>query len=137
MPVLTRWYIKASFVFLLASLFLGLWLAAAPLADLPTAGISPLFFHFFLVGWVTQIIFGVAYWMLPKFSRQQPHRSETLAWTVFWLLNLGLGLRGLAEPNASQAPGGFWGWMLVLSALLQWLAGLGFVVNTWGRVKGR
>src|SRR3990172_6020443 len=134
MPLLTRWYIKASFVYLLAAFGLGLWLAAAPGLNLPTVGISPLFFHFFLVGWVTQLIFGIAYWMLPKFSRQRPHRSETLAWAVFVLLNVGLLLRGLAEPRITADGSSFWAWTLLLSALLQWLASLGFVVNTWARV---
>ena len=137
MPLLTRWYIKASFVYLLAAFGLGLWLAAAPGLSLPTVGISPLFFHFFLVGWVTQLIFGIAYWMLPKFSRQRPHRSETLARAVFVLLNTGLLLRGLAEPRITADGSSFCAWTLLLSALLQWLACLGFVVNTWARVKER
>jgi hypothetical protein len=30
-----------------------------------------------------------------------------------------------------------WQWALVTSALLQWLAGLFFVANTWTRIKER
>ena len=137
MPTLTRLYIKTSFIYLTLAFLLGVWLAAAPLWDLPGAGVSPLFFHFFLVGWVTQIIFGIAYWMLPKYSRENPRRSETLAQAVFWMLNLGLVLRGVVEPIIPHIPNKSFGWLLVVSALLQWLAGLGFVINTWSRVKER
>jgi hypothetical protein len=30
-----------------------------------------------------------------------------------------------------------WAWMLAASAAFQWLAGILFVINTWGRVKER
>ncbi|KAA3644208.1 MAG: hypothetical protein DWQ07_19055 [Chloroflexi bacterium] len=137
MPVLTRWFIKASFLYLVLAFLLGLWLPAASLWGLSSAGVSPVFFHFFLVGWVTQIIFGVAYWMLPKYTRENPRRNETLAWAVFWMLNLGLVLRGILEPIISSGSSAIIGWLLVLSAFLQWLGGMGFVFNTWGRVKER
>lgn len=56
---------------------------------------------------------------------------------VFWLLNLGLVLRLVGEPAQVLNPSNIWGWMLATSALLQWLAGVLFVINTWGRVKER
>jgi cbb3-type cytochrome oxidase subunit 1 len=99
--------------------------------------LGPVYFHMFLVGWVTQLVFGIVYWMFPKFSLDQPRRSERLGWWVFWLLNIGLGLRVIAEPLNSTQPATAWGWLLVLSAVLQWLAGMGFVVNSWGRVKAK
>ena len=137
MPTLTRWFIKSSLVFFVLALLAGLLLAANVLWDLPPvfAALGPVYFHLFLVGWVTQLIFGVVYWMFPKYSLGKPHGNEQLAWAVFWLLNLGLLLRVLGEPLNTLRPGGAWGWLLALSALLQWIAGLGFVFNTWGRVK--
>jgi hypothetical protein len=36
-----------------------------------------------------------------------------------------------------MSPAALWIWLLAASALLQWLAGVGFVANTWGRVKER
>jgi heme/copper-type cytochrome/quinol oxidase subunit 1 len=99
--------------------------------------LAPIYFHAFLVGWVTQLIFGVAYWMFPKHSKEQPRGSEPLAWATFWLLNLGLLLRVAIEPLHSQSPDRWLGWLLALSALMQWLAGMSFIVNTWPRVKER
>lgn len=133
MPTVTRWFIKTSLAYLAASLALAVWLAAGS----AYAGLSQVFFHFFLVGWVTQMIIGVAYWFFPKYSADQPRRSESLGWVVFWLLNAGLLLRGLAEPLFTQQQEALWSLALVASAILQWLAGLLFVLNTWGRVKER
>ncbi len=137
MPLLSRTFIKAALIYFLAALVMGVMLAARSLVSLPAAigGLSPVYFHLFMVGWVTQLIFGIAYWMFPKYSRERPRGSESLAWAVFFLLNGGLLLRALSEPMNALHPQTMWGWLLALSAVLQWLAGLAFVVNTWGRVK--
>jgi heme/copper-type cytochrome/quinol oxidase subunit 1 len=139
MPELTRWFIKASLLFFVAALLLGLGMAANNLLELPPVflALGPVYFHVFLVGWVTQLIFGVVFWMFPKQSLERPRGSERLAWATFWLLNGGLVLRIIAEPYQALNPGGGLGWLLAVSALAQWAAGLIFVANTWGRVKER
>lgn len=138
MFILSRWFIKSSLVWFVLALLAGLLLAADALWDLPAffRVLSPVYFHLFLVGWITQLIFGVVYWMFPKASLEKPRGNEQIAWATFWLLNAGLVLRVIAEPlNALSSPGAFWGWLLATSALLQWIAGLLFVGNTWVRVK--
>lgn len=137
MPLLTRWFIKTSLLYLIISLGIAVWIATEAVGAQYTGGLSAVFFHFFLVGWVTQIIIGIAYWFLPKYSRERPRRSERMAWAVYWLLNIGLILRGMAEPNFIERQDQYWGYLLVLSAIFQWLAGLFFVINSWGRVKER
>jgi cbb3-type cytochrome oxidase subunit 1 len=137
MPTLTRWFIKTALAYFVLSLFAGFVLASQAVFDLrrlPT-GFTPTYFHMLMVGWVTQLILGVVYWMFPKFTKEQPRGNETLGWTVYALLNIGLVLRFLIEPFSPA--GTIWGWGLVLSAFLQWLAGLMFVANTWTRVKER
>jgi cbb3-type cytochrome oxidase subunit 1 len=138
MFVLSRWFIKSSLVFFVLALLAGLLLAADGLWGLPAfvGALSPVYFHLFLVGWITQLIFGVVYWMFPKASLEKPRGNEQLAWATFWLLNVGLALRIIGEPlTALTPPASAWGWLLAISALLQWLAGLFFVANTWVRVK--
>lgn len=139
MPLLTRWHVRASFLFLVAALLAALAQSASVLGDLPAffGALRPVYFHLFLVGWVTQLIFGVVFWMFPKATREQPRGSESLAWGVFWALNVGLVLRVIVEPIHALNPNAVLGWLLAISALLQWLAGLGFVANTWGRIKER
>ncbi|MCI0393752.1 MAG: cbb3-type cytochrome c oxidase subunit I [Chloroflexi bacterium] len=138
MPTLTRWYVKSALAYLVAALLVGAMLAARSVWLLPAflGGFGPVYFHLFMVGWVTQLIFGIVFWLFPKFSKEQPRGREWLGWAVFGLLNAGLLLRVISEPANAQAPGGVWGWLLLLSAGLQWLAGLGFVANTWPRVHG-
>lgn len=137
MPTLTRWMIKVSFVYLilalLANLLQPLLRLSALRLPLNPGGLGPAGTHLFLVGWVSLLIFGVVFWMFPKFSREKPRGSEALGWATFGLINAGLLLRVAGE--VLNAPGQGWGWVLVVSAALQWLGGLSFVLNTWPRVK--
>lgn len=139
MPTLTRWFVKSSLVFLVAALITELGLAANSIWSLPAfvQTLSPVYFHLFLVGWVTELIFGVVFWMFPKYSMEKPRGSEDLAWAIFWLLNVGLLFRAVGEPLTALHPNTGWGWLLAISAALQWFAGVGFVANTWARVKER
>ncbi len=138
MPPLTRWFVKTSFVYLALALITGLLLALQSTFRLSgPGGLFPVYIHLFVLGWLTQLIFGIVFWMFPKFSSEQPRRSETLGWWTYALLNTGLVLRAIGEPLQTAQPTPYAGWALVLSALLQFLAGLLFVVNSWGRVKGR
>ena len=139
MPPITRTLIKTALLYLVAALLASLLVAGYSPWGLPiwVAGLSPVYFHLFMVGWVTQLIIGVVYWMFPKYTKAQPRGSDRLAWSVYGLLNSGLILRAVAEPVQSMQPTPLWGWTLVLAALLQWLGGVIFVVNTWPRVKER
>ena len=60
---------------------------------------------------------------------------EWLGWATFALLNLGLVLRIIFEPLQSIISSLLTGWMLVITAILQWLSGVAFVANTWARVR--
>ena len=139
MPPLTRWFIKAAFVSLVAAFLVRTLMALLPFWQLQAAvaAFAPVFFHLFVWGWVTQLIFGVVYWMFPKYSKDKPHGHEGLWLATFWCFNVGLALRVIGEPLHLLRPEAVWAWLTVLAAALQWLAGLAFVANTWGRVKER
>lgn len=139
MPLLARAYIKAGLVHLAVALLLGVLVAAQPLLQWSpsVAALRPVFLHLLIVGWVTQLIIGVAYWMFPKQSKEQPRGSARLGWTVFALLNGGLILRAVGEPLFTLQVGTFAGILLAVSAVLQVTAGWLFIANTWGRVKER
>jgi heme/copper-type cytochrome/quinol oxidase subunit 1 len=139
MPPLTRLFIKTALVWFVVALGFALVLVLQYAVTMPTfiGAFGPVYFHLFMVGWVTQLIFGVAHWMFPKYSREQPRGHEQLAWAVYWLLNVGLALRLLGEPLTVLQSGAGWGYLLPVSALLQWGAGVLFVVNTWPRVRER
>ncbi len=137
MPTLTRWFIRTSFLYLILGLLTGAFLAVQTTLGLVVSGLFPVYFHLLVLGWLTSLIFGVVFWMFPKYSIERPRRSEALGWFTFIFLNLGLILRALAEPLTTLESGSFWKMILGLSALLQWLSGMAFVINSWGRVKER
>lgn len=137
MPPLTRWHARAALVYLVAALLVGVAMAARAVVALPDfiATLGPVYFHLLMVGWVTQLIFGVVYWMFPKFSPTQPRGNEPLGWATFGLLNVGLLLRVVGEPLTVLQPSLIANGLVAASAILQWLAGMGFVANTWARVR--
>lgn len=139
MPPLTRWYIRLAFAYLVLALLLGTVAAARLPLGLPLllAAAGPVAVHLFVVGWITQMIFGVAYWMFPRRTAAMPRGDPAPAIATCVLLNAGLVLRLVAEPWHSVAPSGLAGGGLVASAVAQWLAAVLFVWHTWPRVKER
>jgi hypothetical protein len=138
-PTLTRWYAKASLVYFVVALAISFLLALPASVNFPPwiSALSPVYFHLFMVGWISQLIFGVMYWMFPKASQKQPRGRQDLMWAVFFSLNAGLALRAISEPIMTVSPSVTWGRLLVASASLQSLAGIGLVVGIWPRVKER
>ncbi len=135
MPFYTRLFVKTSLVY--AVLAVGL-LALTDLASLLRwNNFSPYqtALHLFLVGWVLQLIIGIAYWMFPKYTRERPRGYDGLMALSYGALNLGLVLRLAVEPVPT-----FWvaPWartVFAISSVAQWLGLLAFVVNMSLRIK--
>ncbi|RDV39917.1 hypothetical protein DV096_04970 [Bradymonadaceae bacterium TMQ3] len=136
MPVVSRIFLKLGLLYFVLAMLFAVGLALAGGAW--TALLLPTYLHLFMVGWVTQCIVGVALWLFPKWSKEQPRGPEWLGWTSLLGLNLGLVLRAVAEPmqamqGADEA--GILGGMLVVSAIAQWAGGLAFAAAIWPRIK--
>lgn len=129
MPLITRTFIKTAMIYFALALSLGILLALGM-----SNGYFPVYIHLLVFGWLTQLIFGVIYWMFPKYSKELPRGHDVLSWIAYGTLNIGLILRAIAEPLQSSTNNVF-GALLVASAILQWLAGIAFIANTWQRVK--
>lgn len=139
MPPLTRACIKAALIWLVIALLVGVATAVPGTVRTSTIALAirPTAVHMLTVGWITQLIFGVALWMFPRSSREQPYGNAALGWTLFAALNGGLLLRAIAEPAVMLRPSAGAGIALGLSGLLQWVAGVAFVLLVWPRVKVR
>ena len=138
MPLLTRYFLKTASLYCGASFCLGgyLLIAVGLQWSVPLV-LQPVYWHMLLVGWLMQLIFGVAYWMFPPFAKGQPHRYPALGWFTYVALNLGLLLRVVVEPWHGMRPHPALGWLLVCSAVLQVAAGWTFLITIWARIRGR
>lgn len=139
MPTLSRWFIKIGLLYLVVGLMMGAVILAQPVMGWsPSVHVfRPVYLHFLFIGWVTQVIMGVGYWMFPKKSKENPRGSERLGWVVLILLNVGLVLRAIGEPAMILAPEAGLGWTLAVASTFLLLAGWGFILNTWPRIKER
>lgn len=134
MPTLTRWFLRAAIVNLVAGLLLGVVIATPALAA-EAAGWRAVYVHLVVMGWATQMIFGVGYWMFPRKQPLDLAAFDWLGWTCFAATNLGLALRAAFEPRlgtGSLAAAG-----VLLAATLQLIAATAFVILIWPRVTAR
>ena len=139
MPTLTRWFVKTAMLYFLVGFMLGGWLliAAGQHHHAFDSVLQPVYWHLLLVGWLMQLIFGVAYWMFPAATPKSPQRRPIAGWLTYVTLNSGLLLRVVIEPWHSLRPQARVGWLLVPAAVLQVIAGWSFVFTIWRRIRGR
>lgn len=137
MPRCSRWLVKSGLLCLLAALLLGVLLAEAarrPEWRLPP-GLQLGYYHLFLLGGVTQFMFGVAIWLLPRRPGRRAEDDAPAAWTVYALLNGGLALRVVFEPWHAADPAPLRAGLLVVAAGLQLAAMLLIAWTLWRRVR--
>ena len=140
MPQVSRFFIKSGLLFMVASLIVAVVMAAPESWNLPrwSAALGTTQLHLFVVGWITQIIFGVAIWFFPNWTREQPRGRPWVNWSCFATLNAGLVLRAISETAMAAGYGGAgWAWAMSIAAILHVLAALLFAATIWPRVKGR
>ena len=138
MPTLTRWFVRSGMAWLLVALASGILLASGVAARIPGTTVVlpyPTYLHLITVGWLTNLIFGVAFWMFPRYTAESPRGSDALGWASYVGLNAGLLLRLIGEP--AQLAGIDGRAALLASAGLQLVGGWAFVLNLWPRVKAR
>ena len=131
MPRVSVWCLRAALLYLGAGFTLGAIMLAAPALDLP-AGIfrlRPLHAEVLLIGWMVQLAFGVAYWILPRFRTGPARGSEWPAWVSLLLLNAGVLAGGLGQLLGLRA-------VPLAGRVAEMLAALTFAVHLWSRVGG-
>ena len=140
MPRITRFFIRSALVCVVLGLLLSVLVVAREALSLPAlfGFLQPAALHLLVVGFLTQMVFGVALWMFPR-AKGRPSETGVTGWMVFACLQAGLVLRVVAEPiaDANWPPSPGVAGALVASALLQWMASAGFVLLAWPRVRGK
>ena len=138
MPPLTRWFVRSALAWMLLALAGGVLLATGVAPRIPGTEVVlpyPTYIHLVTVGWLSNLIFGVALWLFPRYTAERPRGSDALGWASFAGLNAGLLLRLVGEPAQLAGAGGRT--LLLVSAGLQLLGGWAFVLNVWPRVKAK
>ena len=137
MPTVTRVAIRLALLQLV--LAMALWTGlplVAPHTDIPVMVAARAAWHLLAVGWLTQLIFGVAFWLFPTHKTEPKRGRPEVAWAGIVLLNAGLFLRLVGEPAGALSAG----WAqpaLVLYALCQVFAVILWVALLWPRVRGK
>ena len=131
MPRFSIWSIRIGLTYLA----LGFTFGALMLINkgVPISGVLwallPLHIEFLLLAWTLHLVFGMAFWILPRF-RQPPKRgNETIAWIAIILLNLGVWLAGIGPLLSGLA------WMVIAGRLAEALSAAAFAIHAWPRVK--
>jgi len=129
MPTVTRWVLRTALIWATIAMATGVMLVwpGAPAFPYPT------YLHLFTVGWLSNLIFGVAHWMFPRASAARPRGDQRLAWAGWAFLNAGLLIRVVGE---AVRPVAMDHWLLCAAAT-QFIAVLFWVAHLWPRVKER
>src|SRR5688500_10101913 len=137
MPPLIRRYIKTSFVFLLAGLFLGAWVIVGQFvfgAYPPRLHVTA-HVHLLLVGFMLMIVMGMATWMFPRPARDDSRYRPAVAETVYWIMTVATAVRAAAEILGGFSAAPALRLLIAAGGLGQVAAALLFVVNMWTRVR--
>ena len=130
MPRLSVYYIRASLLYLLVGFTLGgLILANKGLGFSPAVWmLLPMHIEFDMMGWLVQLVMGIAYWILPRFSNGPARGNERLSWLAFLLINTGILLAASDGIFSIQ-------WISLVGRMLETLALILFAVGNWKRIK--
>ena len=126
-----RNFIKASLVWLALGVTLGVAMAAVP----AWVVYRPAHLHMNLLGFVTMMIFGVAYHVIPRFSGNPLHSPRLATWH-WWISNAGLTAMAIGfmlRPHlGSRATV-----LLAGGGVLSALGAYAFVYGIWRTVDGQ
>ena len=130
MPPLSRWFIRASLVYLIFGFTLGgLLLSNKGLGFYPPIWRwLPAHIEFLFLGWMVQVVLGIAYWILPRLTGSAPHGDERLAFIAFVMLNLGICL--IVAQSIFLVEG-----LSLVGRISESLGAVLFLAAVWQRIK--
>jgi cytochrome c oxidase cbb3-type subunit 1 len=114
-------------IYLVIAIALGIYMSGSG----PQYPVKQIHTHFNLLGWMSMMIFGVAYHILPRFSGRQLW-SERLATGHLYLANIGLVGMALGWVLMSQGSGH---WFHAVFSIVETVSIIFFVVNMFKTIK--
>ncbi len=140
MPFESRLFVKTSLVGLALTFLVGAVALICETLGTPLPAIVGVeHAHLGFVGWLVNLVIGIALWFLPlnreAFPETQGRYPRHLPETIFALLNGGLAIRLVAEPLALSGSAPLARPLVIVSALAQFAAILLFGYIAWQRVR--
>ena len=126
------WFIRQSVIYFLLGTLLGVIFLFSP--DLANQDRISLHVHMNLIGWMSMMIFGVGYHILPRFSGK-PIFNRKMMTVQFWLASAGMMgmaigwlLRSMVIPGGNE--------ILIISGVVMFISIILFVYNMLRTVQG-
>jgi len=133
MPTLSTYFVRLALVHLALGFTIGAFMLAnkgvtfAPwLWRLRSAHIEVL-----LVGWLIQLVLGVAFWIAPRFWQEPVRGNVTGAWLALVLLNIGVWVVAISTYLVLSPA------LIVAGRVLEASAVVSFAWHLWPRIVSR
>jgi cbb3-type cytochrome oxidase subunit 1 len=132
MPRLTVWYIRSSLLYLMLGFTLGTLMLFNKgfLIDPRIWRLLPTHIEALLFGWTLQLVIGMGFWILPRFSKPPIRGNEMLAWGAFLLINAGIILIVIASFTSAFS------FLTLTGRVAEALGVLAFAAHAFPRIKG-
>ncbi|KAA3644209.1 MAG: hypothetical protein DWQ07_19060 [Chloroflexi bacterium] len=130
MPRLSVWALRAA----LLNFSVGFTFGALLLANkaMPAMGslwrLLPAHIELLLIGWIVQLVLGIAFWIFPRFKFPPKRGRSEPGWIGWLLLNLGVLLVSIASILGRQE-------LVVLGRISEATAVVLFASSLWPRTK--
>ncbi len=131
MSKITVWFLRMAMSYFVVAASMGVLMLAWPWW---TRTYIPGHAHLNLLGWISMMIYGVAYHIMPRFGGR-PLYSSKLAWIHFYLANIGLIGMVLFFGFVGHGKRGIYEQLLLYSAIIELISIAIFVYNMMRTIK--
>jgi heme/copper-type cytochrome/quinol oxidase subunit 1 len=132
-----RRFIKTAIAFLGLGLAIGVWLLVRRelTGQHPNPYETSAHTHALLVGFVMEMILGVALWLFPRPDKTDTRYSPLLTTIAYWALTAGTLVRVVAELLRAQGPRPELAAAIIAGGIAQTSAILLFFYTMWSRIR--
>ncbi len=128
---LSVWVVRTALAYLGAGLLIGALMLMQK--GVPIEGsllrLLPLHIEVVLIGWTLQLGMGIAFWILPRFSREPRYGRQTFGWLAYGLLNIGVISVGVGQWLGAPSI------IMFVGRTAEALAVVSFAAHAWPRIK--
>lgn len=128
---LSVWVVRTALAYLSVGLLLGALMLTQK--GVPIEGsllrLLPLHIEVVLIGWTLQLGMGIAFWILPRFSREPRYGRQIFGWLAYGLLNIGVISVGVGQWLGAPS------FIMFVGRVAEVLAVVSFAAHAWPRIK--